>query len=103
MTPVHLEPEAVDDLEKAYAWYEDIDAGLGERLKAEVRACLATIAEYPQSQAEWRPGVRRAVLSVFPYLVYYLIGTDEVRVIAILHGAMTPGAAEGRIADRDSG
>jgi len=97
MTPVVFEPEASADLNDAYSWYEDKVPGLGERLKSDVSECLTIISEFPQAFPEWRYGVRRAGLSVFPYLVYYLVLPEAVRVVAILHGATDPNRAEDRI------
>ena len=41
--------------------------GLGRRFLAEIRKAERSIAEFPQSAAEIRPGIRRRVLHKFHY------------------------------------
>ena len=58
--------EAAAEFADAVADYEAVEAGLGLRLKEEVRAVLAWIVENPESARERRCGYRRVNLRVFP-------------------------------------
>ena len=53
-----------------------------------VEATISRIAEFPKSaQATDEPGVRMAPAGRFPYLIFYTVGEDEIRIIRVLHGA----------------
>lgn len=83
-------PEAGDDLQAAYNWYEGERPGLGEDLKAAVAATLAMLAEHPQIRPVLYRGVRRVTLRRFPYSLYYFLHTDRFEVIAFLHHRRSP-------------
>lgn len=49
---------------------------------------VARIAAFPHSaQATDEPGVRMAPAGRFPYVIFYTIGENEIRIIRVLHGA----------------
>ena len=82
--------EAEKELDKAVARHEEIEAGLGLRLKEEVRGVIHWIlhnTELPRLRAE---GYRRVNLKVFPYYVAYFIWTDTIWILAIAHSKRRP-------------
>ena len=82
--------EAEDELSEAVAYYEEIEPGLGVRLKAEVRAVIQWIGNSPEI-ARLRPkGYRRVNLKVFRYYVPYFIWNEAIWILAIAHGARSP-------------
>lgn len=83
-------PEARDELEKAYNWYEDQQAGLGEDFLNCVDEKIDQLLQMPESCAIVRKDVRRAVVRRFPYVIYYRIVIDRVIVLAVLHGRTSP-------------
>lgn len=90
MTPVQFEPEALDELDAVYCYYESISLGLGQRLKQQVREKLSVLAEHPEAHPLWAGVVRRTTLHALPYSIYYRHRGDEVRVIAILYAGADP-------------
>ena len=60
-------------------------ASAGEFLAA-VDDLLDSIARNPRAFPNVHRGLRRAVLRRFPYVVYFSLATDEVIVLACLHG-----------------
>ena len=80
-------PEVVGDIQEAYSWYETERAGLGEELLSELRQLLDRMAEHPTLYEEIKPGIRRAVLNRFPYLVIYRLMTDRIEIISVIHGS----------------
>ena len=80
---------------RAEADLEEIAAHVGAqspraavRLLTRLRALCRRISEHPfshQACDEVRPGLRRAVLR--PYLVFFTVDQDGVRIERILHGA----------------
>ena len=72
---VEILREADEELNEAIAYYEEIEAGLGIRLKEEVRDAIQWIsnnAEIPRLRPK---GYRRVNLKVFRYYVAILSGT----------------------------
>jgi plasmid stabilization system protein ParE len=91
--------EASEELSAAAEWYENERAGLGADLLAEASRALKQIAAQPTLWplvARSRV-VRRLLLSRFPYIVYYAIHDDHVRVLAFGHTSRKPGYWRGRL------
>ena len=63
---VVLRQRGHDDLRSAFQWYESQRQGLGQAF------------------------VRRAVVSRFPYLVFYAVKAQRIDVLAVLHHARSP-------------
>lgn len=82
--------EAREELDEAYNWYEDQQAGLGEDFLDCVDEKINRILQMPESCAVVRKDVRRAVIRRFPYAIYYRIVVDRIIVIAVLHGRTNP-------------
>lgn len=78
------------DLAGAYRWYEDQRAGLGEEFLGAVDTSFDAIQEFPERSARVYGEVRRAVVSRFPYAVFYRVEPKRVVVIAVLHMARDP-------------
>jgi len=79
------------DLASAYGWYESQRTGLGEQFLAAVNASFDLIAQFPEMFAAVHGDVRRAVVSRFPYAVFYRVEPRQVVVLAVLHTARDPG------------
>lgn len=78
------------DLAGAYKWYEDQRAGLGEEFLGAVGASFDAIQEFPEMFACVHGEVRRAVVSRFPYAVFYRFEPNCIVVLAVLHMARDP-------------
>jgi plasmid stabilization system protein ParE len=82
--------EAEDELNESIAYYEDVEAGLGQRLKEEARAAISWIQNNPELSRVRPKGYRRVNLKIFPYYVAYFIWGDTVWVLAVAHGRRRP-------------
>ena len=98
-TELRFRPEVELDIREASSWYEERSRGLGSRFEQEVSAALERVAGRPESFAELAPGVRHAVLNVFPYLVIFRQAATFVEIIAVIHGAREPSNWRGRVFD----
>jgi plasmid stabilization system protein ParE len=87
---LRLLPSAEDDLAQARAWYESRRPGLGGEFLATVAAHLDRIAEGPREYPVVYRGLRRAVVRRFPYLIYFVLRSGRVTVVACLHGRRHP-------------
>lgn len=91
MTPIRLLREAEEELRLAVQYYEEVEAGLGRALIAEVRRARDFIAEYPLSSRIERSDIRVRSTVGFPYRIYYRVRPDEIVVVAIGHRRRRPG------------
>lgn len=93
---VIIRPEAEDDLDAAFDWYEAQRSGLGRDFAREISQCIDTIAVSPLLYAEITDSVRRALANKFPFAIYYLTNEQESVVLAVLHCARDPETWKGR-------
>ena len=75
---VVFRPQAVDEALEAQAWYESRRAGLGNAFGSAVDALIGRIASNPLLYHCVHLDTRRAVLSRFPYAVYFRATNDQV-------------------------
>ena len=81
-----VRPGAEAQLFEAASWYQDEEPGstLWLELLDEFEAVLTLLREHPESSPVYEGRVRRALLSRFPYGIYYVIEPTEVVVVSFL-------------------
>jgi toxin ParE1/3/4 len=85
--PVILRPLAETDVVEIFGDLEHIRAGLGKRFLSRLREVLERIEGMPEMYGVVWQDVRAVRLRKFRYVVYYVVLSDHVDVLAILHGA----------------
>jgi plasmid stabilization system protein ParE len=93
---VHIEPEALDDLAEAAAWYDERRPGLGQRFKVAMRELMEAIGERPEAYPVESDAVRVAFREPFPYKLYFIISGESVRIFAVLHTSRHPATWQAR-------
>ena len=88
--PVVYRRKVGRDLAGGYAWYNGQRDGLGEEFLAAVNAAFDTIVRFPDIFARVHGEVRRAIVSRFPFAVFYRVETKHVIVLAVIHTARDP-------------
>ena len=88
--PVVYRRKVGRDLAGGFAWYNGQRDGLGNEFLATVDAVFDTIERYPEIFARVHGEVRRAVVSRFPYAVFYRVEVERVVVLTVLHTARDP-------------
>lgn len=83
--PVRLSAGAQHDVEDTVAWYEGQRVGLGGRFVAALDRLIDRVFENPQQFPVIETEVRRALVRRFPYAVYFIVSSDHIAVIAVLH------------------
>jgi plasmid stabilization system protein ParE len=84
-------PEAEADILSAGRWYEIQQPGLGTTFIEALSSSMDTIRAAPRRSVRVHGRIRRALLSRFPYGVFFIEDEETVRVIAVLHVARDPG------------
>ena len=85
-----VSPSAEADILDAFSWYEERQSGLGRRFIGELDLAFTRILSDPRLYQEDLPMIRRCVLHVFPYLVFYTLSDDRVEILAVIHASQDP-------------
>ena len=85
-----VRPEADAEFIEAQVWYESRREGLGARFAAAVDAHMVRVLATPLAFPCVHGATRRAVMTSFPYAVYYQVVSEEIVVLAIMHGSRHP-------------
>lgn len=97
--PITFQPAAEDEYAEAIDWFEGLRPGDGARFEAAVEATLTRIAANPRLHAVVVAGVRKAVVSGYPYYcVYYRERAADVEVLSVFHTSRDPTIWQGRVA-----
>lgn len=83
-------PAVARDLAGAFDWYEERRSGLGEDFLSSVTASFESIRLHPEMFAVIHGDVRRAVVSRFPYAVFYWLEPRRIVVLTVLHTSRDP-------------
>jgi plasmid stabilization system protein ParE len=82
---VVVQPQSDLDIQAAALWYEDQRSGLGARFLIELDLVFQRIEENPLQFPQLEGNARRALLRRFPYGVYFLAESQDVKVLPVLH------------------
>ena len=85
-----IAPEAVQDLDEAYGWYESHRVGLGEEFLSCVDACVQEICRFPDMFVKVHKGYRRSLVRRFPYAVFYEHLGGKILVYCVFHTSRSP-------------
>ena|SRR6266478_8093821 len=88
--PLEYHASVTDDIDAAFAWYEEQREGLGDDFLARLRELLDSIQENPYLYGVIHGDVRSACLRRFPYVVYYRPEAERTVILAVLHGRRHP-------------
>ena len=81
--PVVYRRKVGRDLAGGFGYYEGQSEGLGERFLAAVDSAFDAIERYPEMFSRVHGEVRRAVISKFPYAVFFRIDPKRVVVLTV--------------------
>jgi plasmid stabilization system protein ParE len=94
--PVVYLPEAQDDIDAAYAAYEQRRAGLGDQFLDALRDQVSRLQDNPALYGVLYQDARAAPLRRFPYVVYSRAEANRILIIAVQHGRRSSRAWRGR-------
>jgi plasmid stabilization system protein ParE len=91
MTPrLFVRRPAKADVVSAFRWYEAHRPGLGDEFADEVSRVYAAIEERPEQFPVVLDDIRMALVHRFPYVIYFVILSRHISVIAVIHGHRSP-------------
>ena len=88
------------EVDDAVAWYDSQSPNLGIQFLDDIDRAIRRIAAYPLSSVEIEQGLRRCLLSRFPYGIIYGIDSKTIIVVAVAHLHREPRYWIDRILDR---
>ncbi|HEV2691329.1 MAG TPA: type II toxin-antitoxin system RelE/ParE family toxin [Verrucomicrobiae bacterium] len=84
---VTIRSQAKADIRRAYDWYEEQRAGLGDEFLVDQSEALLRLEADPERCPIYYRGFRRILAHRFPYKLFFRIKGREIIVFRILHGA----------------
>ena len=85
-----IRPEAEQDIQEAFSWYEDRVSGLGREFLRCVDVTFSQIHRSPILFPSVYKNVRRILTRRFPFGVFYIIVNGKIVVLAVLHVRRDP-------------
>jgi len=90
-------PLALEEFEKSAQYYEERQAGLGERFIQSIESAIQVVAENPLAAPELAAPVRTKLARVFPYAILYAPYEDYFLIVAVMHLHQKPGYWQERL------
>ena len=87
---VVFRPAARAEFDGAALWYEERQAGLGERFVAEIDRAIELAARYPERYPIQHEGIRCVRARRFPYSIFYMVESEQIVVLAVFHARRDP-------------
>jgi toxin ParE1/3/4 len=78
------------ELAEAAAWYELRRQGLGDEFLEAFRTQMKTVCEAPTRWPIYVRNIRKYSLQRFPFIAYYDIRGDRVRILRVVHAKRNP-------------
>ena len=97
---VRVTPAAQGDIAEAFTWYENAQPDLGQRFLEAIKDATEVISANPALFAPVHKDMRRILLRVFPYALFYVVEDDAVIVLGCFHGRRDPRTWKRRAAGR---
>lgn len=82
--------EAEEALMVGYDWYNSQHSGLGAVFLDHVERAFAFIQSNPLFYSFRRVNIRGYHVHKFPYVIFYVVDDDVIRVISIMHSRQKP-------------
>ncbi|MCC7422044.1 MAG: type II toxin-antitoxin system RelE/ParE family toxin [Planctomycetaceae bacterium] len=95
-SPVIFRRVARAEFNDAADWYEQRRRGLGAAFTAAVEDVLERIADQPRLFPKVYKDARLALVSGYPYCVYYLEEPEQVVILAVFHTSRDPSVWQSR-------
>jgi toxin ParE1/3/4 len=76
------------DLDEIYCYISENNAFAADRIKRQIKIDADLLGDFPFiSRESDYPGIRVRKVRKYPYLIFYSVGADEVRILRVRHGA----------------
>lgn len=97
---LRIRPELLDDVAKAFTWYENAASGLGQEFLRSYFAALAVLTRQPTIFRKVHRDFRRVLLARFPYAIYFRLESKYVVAFLLTHGSRDPASIRTALRER---
>ena len=94
---IEFHPEAYQEMLESARFYEKRVKGLGADFLAAVEEATARIKQFPDAAPIERAGIRKRLVSGFPFTILYERRKGEIFIAAVMHQHRRPGYWEERL------
>ena len=85
-----IRPEAEEELDEAFTWYESHVPGLGSEFILCIDAVLNAVLRNPLQFPHVHRNIRRALPRRFPYEIFFILDKQRIVVLAVFHAKRNP-------------
>jgi len=86
-----LSPDAIDDIDKAFEYYNGVSAGLGFEFTDTLDRYFKNIAHLPTATSIRYDNVRVKPIDTFPFTIHFIIsGSDLIIILRIFNTNQQP-------------
>jgi len=82
---IRIEPEAYEDIQEGFDWYNEQQAGSGKKFHAAVNASFDKLQKNPFYQIRY-DNVRCLPLQKYPYMIHFTV--NETNTLVLVHAVM---------------
>ena len=97
---VLLTPEANQDINDIFHWYELKTKGLGKDFLTQIDNSLKTIQTNHEMFSMKYKNVRRCLMKRFPHKVFYTVEKNQIIILAVIFGGRDPDWIKKRISQK---
>jgi plasmid stabilization system protein ParE len=87
---LEIKHEAVFEIEDAYQYYEEQQAGLGDIFQKSLEKTFKTIIKTPYGFTKLSNDRRQTVVKKFPFVIVYEVFDTTIVVFAVFHTSRNP-------------
>jgi plasmid stabilization system protein ParE len=92
---VQYRERALDDIEQIFTYLEERSPAGARKVVAAIHAAITNVGDAPLSgRGTSDPAVRVNIVGRYQYKIFYSVGTDEIEILHVRHGARRPWAVE---------
>jgi plasmid stabilization system protein ParE len=88
--PITIRRAAQAEYDQAVDWYEQQRLGFGAKFARRIKEQLDRVAATPLMHGVVYKDIRRAVVTKFPYSIFYRVLATKIVVIAVFHSSRDP-------------
>ena len=90
MKKIIIRPQALNDIEESFNWYEARLEGLGQKFIKTVDGKLLSIQSNLLKYPKKHKNIRIALIEGFPFVIHFLNEDDCLIIISIYHTSRNP-------------
>lgn len=88
--PFDFHPAVRGEVNGSYRFYEKKRVGLGQSFLNQVERALSRIGDDPEQFSFAEDDIRQCLVKRFPFVIYYRLLTDRIRILSVFHASRDP-------------